>query len=102
MKVGMIVESNMKGQIVIPKKIRDELNITENTPLNMRVIDDGIYIYPIKEVITTAQEDKNYRMLLRILKETQGAWADDRDFDKRQSKMRKIEIEVAKKMKKAW
>ncbi len=102
MNIGIIVTPNIKGQVVIPKKIRDQLNITENTPLNVRMIDDGIYIHPIKEVVTDAEEDQRHRMLLKILEETQGAWTDDKDFDKRQKKMRRSEIKVARKMKKAW
>lgn len=102
MKVGYIAEPNSKGQIVIPKKIRDELNITENTPLNMRVIDDGIYMHPITEVVTNAEEDQRHRVLLETLERTRGAWADDKDFDKRQRKMRKMEVAAAKRMKKAW
>lgn len=102
MNIGIIVTPNIKGQIVIPKKIRDGLNITKNTPLNIRVIDDGIYIHPITEVVTNAEEDKRHRVLLQILKETQGAWANDKEFDKRQKKMRKMEIAAAKRMRKPW
>lgn len=99
MQIGTIVTPNTKGQIVIPKKIRDGLNITKNTSLNIRVMDDGIYIHPITEVVTNAEEDKRHKVLLRILKETQGAWANDKEFDKRQKKMRKMEIAAAKRMK---
>ena len=102
MNIGTIVTPNTKGQIVIPKKVRDELNITQNTPLNIRIMDDGIYIHPITEVVTNAEEDKRHRILLQILRETQGAWADDKGFDKRQKKMRKMEIAAAKRMRKAW
>lgn len=102
MNIGIIVTPNIKGQIVIPKKIRDGLNITKNTPLNIRVVDDGIYIHPITEVVTNAEEDKRHRVLLQILKETQGAWANDKEFDKRQKKMRKMEIAAAKRMRKTW
>ncbi|MDO8573178.1 MAG: AbrB/MazE/SpoVT family DNA-binding domain-containing protein [Candidatus Daviesbacteria bacterium] len=102
MNIGTIVTPNIKGQIVIPKKIRDGLNITKNTPLNIRVVDNGIHIHPIAEVITNAEEDKRHRVLLQILKETQGAWANDKEFDKRQKKMRKMEIAATKRMRKTW
>lgn len=36
------------------------------------------------EVVTNAEEDQRHRALLRILKETRGAWANDKEFDKRQ------------------
>lgn len=104
MNVGTVVTPNTKGQIVIPKKIRDGLNITENTPLNIRLMDDGIYIHPITEVVTNAEEDKRHRVLLRILKETQGAWAnEDWDaYDRMEKRRRKIELAAAKRNKKAW
>lgn len=102
MKVGFIAEPNSKGQIVIPKKIRDDLKIDKNTLLNIRVVDDGIYIHPITAVVTNAEEDQRNRVLLKALEKTRGAWADDKDFDKRQKEMRKREIAAAKRMKKAW
>lgn len=104
MNVGTIVTPNTKGQIVIPKKIRDGLNITKNTSLNIRVIDDGIYIHPITEVVTNSEEDKRHKALLQILKETQGAWADaDWDaYDKLEKRRKKIELAAAKRNKKAW
>ncbi len=102
MNIGTIVTSNIKGQIVIPKKIRDQLNITENTALN--IVDDGktIYIHPIKEV--TAISDFDNSAFYKILKKTQGAWADgdwDR-YDREEKKRRKAEILATKRNKKAW
>lgn len=102
MNIGTIVTPNVKGQIVIPKKIRDELNITKNTALN--IVDDGktIYIHPIKE-ITTASESDNSK-LLQVLKETQGAWAnqDWGAYDRMEKRRREIELASAKRNKKAW
>lgn len=102
MNIGTIVVSNIKGQIVIPKKIRDQLNITENTALN--IVGDGktIYIHPIKEV--TAISDFNNGALYAILKRTQGAWANEdwSTYDKEEKKRRKVEILATKRNKKAW
>lgn len=102
MNIGTIVTPNIKGQIVIPKKIRDDLNITKNTALN--IVDDGktIYIHPVKE-ITTASESNNSQ-LLKVLKETQGTWANaDWDaYDRMEKRRRKIELAAAKRNKKAW
>lgn len=102
MNIGIIVTPNTKGQIVIPKKIRDELNITENTSLN--ILDDGktIYIYPIKEVSTISESDNS--VLLEVLKKTQGAWAkEDWDaYDRTEIKRKKIELASAVRNKKAW
>lgn len=102
MNIGNIVEPNSKGQIVIPKKIRDELNINEDTSLNIVVREDGIYIHPVKEVITYKEAKASRRILLELLKETRGMWVGDKDFNQRQKQREKLEIAAAKRMKKAW
>lgn len=102
MNIGTIVTPNIKGQIVIPKKIRDDLNITKNTALN--IVDDGktIYIHPIKEITTISESDNS--KLRQVLKETQGAWAnkDWGAYDRMEKIRRKIELASAKRNKKAW
>lgn len=104
MNLGNIVEPNSKGQIVIPKKIREELNINENTPLNMIVRDDAIHLYPITDVITTAEVEASHSKLLDILEKTRGAWADEdwTAYDRKEKQRRKLELEASKKRKKAW
>lgn len=101
MKVGNIVEPNSKGQVVIPKKIRDDLGITPNTPLNIIVRDGGLYLYPVEGVITEVGIE-NIRS--KIWEKTAGAWADaDWDeYDKKQKRRRKIELEASRRRKKAW
>ncbi|OGY09424.1 MAG: hypothetical protein A2782_01225 [Candidatus Blackburnbacteria bacterium RIFCSPHIGHO2_01_FULL_43_15b] len=74
MKVGYIVTPNTKGQIVIPKKVRDFLKINENVPLNLQQVDQGIYIHPISEVVTKQETETSFTDILR---KTQGAWAGD-------------------------
>ena len=98
MKIGNIVESNSKGQIVIPKQIRDELDIKANTYLSMIVRGEGIYIYPIRDIVTF---DSNNQALMEVLKRTRGAWAND-DWDKTEKRRKKIEIAGAIKRKKIW
>lgn len=104
MNLGNIVEPNSKGQIVIPKKIRDELNINESTPLNMIVRDDAIHLYLITDVTTIAEAEFSRRKLLAVLEKTRDAWADEdwAAYDKKEKERRKIELKVAKRMKKAW
>jgi len=99
MKVGFIAEPNKKGQIVIPKQIRDTLGITANVSLNIILRGEGMYIYPIKRVITKEESD-----LLKVLEKTQGAWADSdwKEFDKREKQRRRLELKEAKKAKNAW
>ena len=96
------MEPNSKGQIVIPKQIRDDLGITSSTPLNLVVRDDGIHLYPIREISTTAETKMSHSRLLYVLERTRGLWADDKDFDKRQRQRRKIELVASRRRKKAW
>lgn len=102
MNIGTIVTPNIKGQIVIPKKIRDQLNITQDTSLN--IVNDGktIHIYPVKGVTTVSEFDNG--ALYAALKKTQGAWANEdwEEYDKEEKKRKKIEILATKRNKKAW
>lgn len=102
MKVGFIAEPNSKGQIVIPKKIRDELKIDQNTHLNMVIRDNGIYIHTIKEIVAGSESNYSKKALLEALEKTRGLWADDKDFDKRQKERRKIELKASRERKKPW
>lgn len=83
MNIGFIVEPNKKGQIVIPKKIRDDLNINSQTPLNIVQRGEGIYIYPIEEVTYRFEQESSYA---DILEKTRGAWADEKGWEEREKK----------------
>lgn len=98
MKVGVVTTPNKKGQIVIPKKIRDKLNIDSTTPLNIVAKAQGVYIYPVKEVITDAESDTAY---LDVLRETKGSFSKDAWKETRE-KRKKIETEASKRRKKQW
>lgn len=101
MKVGNIVEPNSKGQIVIPKEVREKLGIIPGLSLNLTVAGGGIHIYPVDGVITEINAE-NIRS--KIWEKTAGAWADaDWDeYDKQQKRRRKIELEASRRRKKAW
>lgn len=101
MKVGFFTEPNSKGQIVIPKKIRDELNINENTPLNMVVRGEGIWLYPIKEVLTQQDSEDSRKVYLEILKRTKGILA-GKPYYKNEKARRKLELEASKRRKEPW
>ncbi|MEX1112325.1 MAG: AbrB/MazE/SpoVT family DNA-binding domain-containing protein [Candidatus Andersenbacteria bacterium] len=100
MKVGEFAKPNKKGQIVIPKKYRDELGISDEVSLNIVRRGNGLYMYPIKEV-GDAVEAVNDAAYMKILNKTQGSWADDswEDTSKEQAE---IEKKAAKRAKKAW
>jgi AbrB family looped-hinge helix DNA binding protein len=72
MKIVKISTTNQKGQIVIPKEIRERLNINSSTQLKIQTQGQGLYIEPIEELITAQDQEPSYPDLL---KETQGKWA---------------------------
>lgn len=98
MKVGTITEPNAKGQIVIPKKIRDALNITPGKPLNLILRGGGIYVYPFEEVLSSLETEGSY---LKILQKTQGAWRGD-DWEKTEKRRQRIELAASNRRKRAW
>lgn len=99
MKIGTIVQPNEKGQVVIPKTIRDALGITSRVPLNLIVSGSGIWMYPIKAVL--GAEECDSEPLIAILKKTQGSWAKE-DWDTLRKKRRKIELAASRRRKNAW
>lgn len=99
MKVGLLTTPNNKGQIVIPKQLRNALGINSETPLNLVLRGSGIYIYPIDEVLIKLESESSY---LAILEKTQGAWADDKSWNKTAKRRKKIEQMSSLRRKKAW
>jgi len=98
MRLGEITTPSKKGQIVIPKKFRDALKISSDRPVNVVLRGNGIYIYPIKEVLTDAKEVNTYTHLLQ---KTQGAWENDTWEETRRSR-RSIELEATLEKKRQW
>lgn len=98
MKVGIIVTPNSKGQVVIPKQVRTALGIDTKVPLNLVLKEDGIYLYPIKEVVTNLESESSFA---EILKRTAGAWRGD-DWEKTRKRRREIELRATEKNKAEW
>lgn len=99
MKVGIFTEANKKGQIVIPKVMRDSLGINENVLLNIIQKDGGVYIYPVSDVITKIESEDSYS---KVLDKTRGAWRFDKGWKKREKEIKRIEIAAARRNKKLW
>lgn len=100
MKNVTISKPNSKGQVVIPKPIRDELGINPNVYLRITSVGTSIFMHPITNTATTASESLPFS---EILKKTQGAWAKDwpalkKTFAKRHA----LELKAAQKRKQAW
>jgi len=98
MKAKNVTSTNAKGQIVIPKDIRDKLGITPQVPLYVTKKENTVCIQPIHDVIT---EDKNKKEYLAILDETHGTWQDE-NWGRHRKKRRKIELEATEKKKQPW
>jgi len=62
-----ITKLSSRGQVVIPKKIRERLNIKAGTPLAIDVMDTGMIV--IKEIKSPVEEED-----IKILKEVNEAW----------------------------
>lgn len=100
MKIGVVTTTNTKGQLVIPKKYRDKLNISHNVHLNVVLAEDGIFIHPIREVQHVSE--KRRQLYRRVLKNIKGSWTDDITYEKEEKKRHKLELEATKRNQKAW
>jgi AbrB family looped-hinge helix DNA binding protein len=98
MKIGSFTTTNDKGQVVIPKEIRDSLGIDSHVTLNITVAGAGIYIHPVEEFITRSESESSY---LQLLEKTKGTWADD-DRDTLRHSRSKTELDASKSRKKPW
>ncbi|BDC17535.1 AbrB/MazE/SpoVT family DNA-binding domain-containing protein [Acidianus sp. HS-5] len=58
-----------KGIIVIPKEIRDKLNLKEGDEVNAVFDDEGIYIFPKEDIRKFFGSDKDALKALEILEE---------------------------------
>lgn len=98
MKITTISQTNAKGQVVIPKAVRDSLGITPQTHLNIVLRGEGVYLYPIREVLTSERGTVPY---LEILKRTQGSWKGD-SWPKTEKKRKEIEAKASARRKREW
>lgn len=97
MKGGKVIRVTKKGQIVIPKDMRDVLYVREGTSLHISQKGQGLYIQPTEEIRHYEEQADSY---LSLLEKTQGTWKDD-DWDKATKQRKKIELEASKR-RKAW
>lgn len=96
MNIGVFTNANSKGQVVIPKAMRDKLRINEKVTLNIRVANNAIHIYPVSNVNLYSNEDGSY---LKLLEKTKGKWG--RGLEKNNARQ-DLEIKASKNRKKAW
>ena len=98
MNLGIVTKPNAKGQVVIPKKFRDELGIDKEVLLSLTLKGRGIYITPLER--TLASKDSR-SLFLEVLKKTAGSWTGD-NWLKTEKRRKKIELAASGKRKNAW
>lgn len=98
MKIGSFTTPNDKGQIVIPKEIREALHINPTVTLNVILAGNGIYIYPVEEFLTKAEGESSY---IKLLEKTKGTWKDEK-WDTLKSGKSKIELAASTSRKNSW
>lgn len=95
MKIEYYSTPNSKGQVVIPKKLRDDLGITQSGLLHILKRGRGFYVYPVKEVIGAENSDLSYTA---ILSQTKGKWGRTDS----NSHNADIELRASQNRKQAW
>jgi bifunctional DNA-binding transcriptional regulator/antitoxin component of YhaV-PrlF toxin-antitoxin module len=90
--------TNKKGQVVIPKKMRDDLGIDFTVALALQLVGKSIVLSPIESVITKAETENSY---LEVLRATKGAWANS-PKEKNALQKRKLELDASKRRKREW
>lgn len=100
--VGEIVKFTPKGQITIPKKIREAFAIDEKTVANISVKGAGIMVVPVKKVATEdVWTEERRKKLLKTLGSIQGIWAKDwPQIKRRLEKQRKRDLVEIKRLRK--
>lgn len=99
MKVGIVTKPNEKGQIVIPKEMRDTLGVGPKTQLYITTRGRGIYIHPIQDIIPFADDTRS--SYVNILEKTKGRWPSEK-WDKTRAARKKVEVRASKSRKKEW
>jgi AbrB family looped-hinge helix DNA binding protein len=95
MKVGSFTTTNDKGQLVIPKEIRETLGIDSHTTLTVTLAGNGMYIYPVEEFLTKGETESSY---VQLLAKTQGMWADEQVDGQR----KQMELDASRARKTSW
>lgn len=100
MNIGIITTPNIKGQIVIPKQIRDQLGISPQTPLNLVIRNQGFWAYPVESVKIKMDTENSYAS---ILKKTRGSWSLlTKNETAKAKRKRKLELTAFSQRKQAW
>lgn len=98
MNLGVITQTNDKGQLVVPKSYRDTLGINPNVPLQILLKTDGFYVRMIENVIT---KNTGSDLYLQLLDNTAGTWVND-NWNQTENKRKLIEKKASLSRKQVW
>ena len=98
MNLGVITQTNEKGQLVVPKSYRDALGINPSIPLQILLKSDGFYVRMIENIIT---KNTGSDLYLQLLDNTAGSWADD-NWNNTTNQRKLIEKKASISRKKIW
>ncbi|PIR58855.1 MAG: hypothetical protein COU69_03610 [Candidatus Pacebacteria bacterium CG10_big_fil_rev_8_21_14_0_10_56_10] len=100
MNLPLFAQTNSKGQVVIPKAIREKLGIRAGTLLEVVVRAQGLYLYPVN---TVARDTDSRTAFIKLLKKTAGSWGPATPKEQRkEAAQHKLEVRASKKRKSAW
>lgn len=101
MQISTLTKPNIKGQIVIPKKLRDKLGISHETTIEIIEQGRGFFVAPVSGYSVRASDGN--KAWLEVLKRTQGAWGPETAEEKKHRlAMERRERLAVKKMREAW
>ncbi|PJE62773.1 hypothetical protein COU88_03270 [Candidatus Roizmanbacteria bacterium CG10_big_fil_rev_8_21_14_0_10_39_6] len=98
MKMQSFGTTNKKGQLVIPKKFREELGIHEDILLHITIRGGGVYIVPVDESLSGTD---SRGIALKVLKKTAGSWKDE-NGEKLEKNRHVVELRASRNRRKPW
>lgn len=99
MKISTVTTTNSKGQIVIPRLMREALQISPQKQLHIKLSGHGIFIEPVQELVANINTDSSY---VKMLQKTQGSWDEVEQKTKKSEAKKSLELQASKKRKKTW
>lgn len=96
--MNILLNTNTKGQIVIPQKIRKALQITPKVTLAVSLKGQSVIIQPVKDLVLKSDTQNTYS---KLLQKTKGSWVGD-NWETTKIKRNQIELKASKNRKTIW
>ena len=99
-----ILYPNAKGQVTLPKKLRDQLDIQPTTPLAPSLSGNQIILTPIVSVQAkpAPQSKAKQAQLYNSWKKLQGTWANDHTWEKTSQNRHALELKASSQKRQGW